>query len=254
MTQPEPSPRRLRRPGVHRVAVGTLIVAAIAGGLFLLLWFRAESQPTGQELRQQLLEGRLLEPQDIGESWVITDPPSRPATTEEATGLCGHPLAGFSPRAEAAAAFLVVSAPVMHALAVYPTAQDAKDAMDALLGAVDACGKWTGMRDMDRNLPLTLRPLLFPARGDQSLAYRIVWSYGGDPVAVVWSTLVWRRGDTLSVVQVGVPFEAYDTLLGELVEKADEKLLGTRPPPAATPGPASTVARASPPRSASLGS
>jgi hypothetical protein len=222
--------------------------------LFLLLWFRAESQPTGQELRQQLLEGRLLEPQDIGESWVSTDPPSRPATTEEAIGLCGHPLAGFSPRAEAAAAFLVVSAPVVHALALYPTAQDAKGAMDALLEVVDSCGVWTGTRHMNGELQLTLRRLLFPARGDQSLAYRIVWSSAEDPVAVVWSTLVWRRGNTLSVVQVEVPFAAYGTLLGELVEKADEKLLGTRPPPAATPGPASTVARASPPRSASPGS
>jgi len=233
------------RPWARRVAVGTLIVAVIAGGFYLLLWLRAESQPSGQEPRQQLLADRLLSLHDIGDSWVAIDPEDRPATTEEATGLCGHPLAGFSPRAEAAAAFLVVNTVVVHALAVYPTAQDAKDAMDALLGAVDACGMWTGTRYMDRELELTLRRLLFPARGDQSLAYRIVLNYGGDSVTVVWRTLVWRRGDTLSLIQVEEG-STFRSLLGEYVEKADEKLLGTRPPPAVTPGPASTVAHASP--------
>lgn len=166
-------------------------------------------------------EAALLTLDDMPSGWTRAQDTE---TSNEASAICDQePMEDFTPVDEASADFTGgdLGPMLFHSVAVYEDDQ-AEQALDTFLDTMDSCDEWT---EEGENGTTTFKaePLSFSSYGDQTVAVRI--QADSEAVGVTMDMVVWRHGDTLSVLGMGEVMTSPDgETTEELVEIADERL------------------------------
>lgn len=204
-----------------------LALVVLGGAAYGVLWLRGRVEERNRErLGQRLLAPYLLTLEDVPSGWVTAPALRNEATSAAATSLCTRPLGGIAPKAEAAAAFheSQLGPSIVQVLAQYE-AGGAERAMGAIGQGVDSCGTWTETVQ-GTEVEAAAGRFQFPDVGDQAIAYRIEVQGGGEFLfaTVVVDTVVWRRGEIISIVQLSDLGRPDPETLRTLVRKADARL------------------------------
>lgn len=166
-------------------------------------------------------EAALLTLNDMPSGWTQAQDAE---TSNEASAICDQePMEDFDPLDEASADFTGGDlGPILfHSVAVYEDDQ-AEQAIDTFLNTMDSCDEWTEEGE-NGTTTFEAKPLSFSSYGDQTAAVRI--QADSEAVGVTMDMVVWRHGDTLSVLGIGEVMGSPDgDTTEELVEIADERL------------------------------